>query len=223
MDLERARRRRLLGLRADHARTRAPRASPRSSCPATATGCPASRWRCSRRTRSAASSSTACTSVPRGDVLGEVDAGFARRHAHPGPVPAQRRRVRRRHGPGGAGRDRRPRPDPAGVRRPAGASSRRSPTGSPTWRPGSRPPGCSSTPPPPPTTRGTGRGSARRSAMAKLFATETAQYVVDACVQLHGAVRCSAATCSSTSTATCARRGSTKAPPRYSAPSSPAS
>ena len=35
--------------------------------------------------------------------------------------------------------------------------------------------------------RGGGRGIAARSAMAKLFATETAQFVVDAAVQIHGA------------------------------------
>jgi alkylation response protein AidB-like acyl-CoA dehydrogenase len=34
---------------------------------------------------------------------------------------------------------------------------------------------------------GAGRGLAAKSAMAKLFATETAQFVVDAAVQLHGA------------------------------------
>ena len=34
---------------------------------------------------------------------------------------------------------------------------------------------------------GTGKGLAAKSAMAKLFATETAQFVVDAAVQLHGA------------------------------------
>jgi alkylation response protein AidB-like acyl-CoA dehydrogenase len=32
-----------------------------------------------------------------------------------------------------------------------------------------------------------GEGSAKLSAMAKLFATETAQWVVDAAVQIHGA------------------------------------
>ncbi len=35
--------------------------------------------------------------------------------------------------------------------------------------------------------RGGGRGIAAKSAMAKLFATETAQFVVDAAVQIHGA------------------------------------
>ncbi|MGH3182453.1 MAG: acyl-CoA dehydrogenase family protein, partial [Streptosporangiaceae bacterium] len=35
--------------------------------------------------------------------------------------------------------------------------------------------------------RGGGRGITARSAMAKLFATETAQFVVDAAVQIHGA------------------------------------
>jgi alkylation response protein AidB-like acyl-CoA dehydrogenase len=34
---------------------------------------------------------------------------------------------------------------------------------------------------------GAGKGLAAKSAMAKLFATETAQFVVDAAVQLHGA------------------------------------
>jgi acyl-CoA dehydrogenase len=34
---------------------------------------------------------------------------------------------------------------------------------------------------------GGARGIAARSAMAKLFATETAQFVVDAAVQIHGA------------------------------------
>ena len=35
--------------------------------------------------------------------------------------------------------------------------------------------------------RGAGKGLAAKSAMAKLFATETAQYVADAAVQIHGA------------------------------------
>src|SRR4029077_13247088 len=34
---------------------------------------------------------------------------------------------------------------------------------------------------------GGGKGLAAKSAMAKLFATETAQFVVDAAVQIHGA------------------------------------
>ena len=34
----------------------------------------------------------------------------------------------------------------------------------------------------------TGRGSARSSSMAKLFATETAQWVVDGAIQVHGAI-----------------------------------
>ena len=45
----------------------------------------------------------------------------------------------------------------------------------------------------------------RPRAMAKLFATEAAQRAVDAAVQVHGARALVAATCSSTSTATCAR------------------
>ena len=111
----------------------------------------------------------------------------------------------------------------AGVRPAAAATSRRSRTGSPTS----------------PTRvqaarllvhqrrrRATTRGvrpTTQAAAMAKLFATETAQEAVDVAIQVHGARGAGArATCSSTSTARCGRRGSTRARPRSSARSSPA-
>ena len=68
-------------------------------------------------------------------------------------------------------------------------ASRRSPTASPTWPPSSKPPGCSSTPLPPPTTTAPNRDSRRAARrMAKLYATEAAQQIIDGAVQLHGAV-----------------------------------
>ncbi len=66
-------------------------------------------------------------------------------------------------------------------------------------------------------------GVPRRAAMAKLYATETAQYVVDTAVQLHGARALRRATCWNTSTARSARRASTRVRARCSAPSSPRS
>ncbi len=66
-------------------------------------------------------------------------------HAHPRPVPAQRRRVRGRHGAGRAGRHGRARPATHGRTAHRWPTSRRSRTGSPTWRPSWKPRDCSST------------------------------------------------------------------------------
>ena len=73
--------------------------------------------------------------------------------------------------------------------RSAGRSrtSRRWRTCSPRWRPAPRRPGCWCTRRPRRTTPCGGARVAGRSAMAKLFATETAQFVVDSAVQIHGA------------------------------------
>ena len=57
--------------------------------------------------------------VPADHVLGEVDRGFAGRHAHARPLPPERRRVRGRDGAGGARRGRRARRARARVRQAA--------------------------------------------------------------------------------------------------------
>ena len=67
-------------------------------------------------------------------------------------------------------------------------SNSRWPTPWRTWPPSSRPPDCWCTQPRAPTTaEQTAATITRSAAMAKLFATEAAQTIVDQCVQLHGA------------------------------------
>ena len=55
------------------------------------------------------------------------------------------------------------------------------------------------------------------AAIAKLFATEAAQRIIDRCLQLHGGNGVVKGAWSSASTATSARCASTRAPPRCSA------
>ena len=126
--------------------------------------------------------------VSRDDVLGEVDQGFGGRDADARPVPPERRCVRRRDGPG------RPRRQPG---LGAGARALRRTPDRPAGHPAhaGRDVDADRGRPPARTTgrRGVRRGARRATeittsaAQAKLFATETAQWVVDQAVQLHGA------------------------------------
>ena len=142
--------------------------------------------------------------------------------AHPRPVPSQRRRLRRRDGAGRPRRHPGPRRDPDGSRRPADPAAVGRATRWRTWPPSSRPPDCWCAPPRAPTTAGRPAATiTRTAAMAKLFATEAAQTIVDQACSCTARAASSAAICSSTSTATSARHGSTRAPPRCNARSSP--
>ena len=89
------------------------------------------------------------------------------------------------------------------------ASSRRCPTGSRRWPHASRRPGRSSWRAAAAYDAGE-PGAPKLSAMAKLFATETAQFVVDTAVQIHGAAALEQGICSKGSNATSARSGSTR-------------
>ncbi len=123
--------------------------------------------------------------VASADVLGEPDSRLPGRHGHPQPVPAQRRRLRRRHGAGRPRRDRRPHRRAGRLRRRlqdlqavahqvAEMSVRTEAARLMVYAAATAyDEGADDVP--------------RRSAMAKLLATETAQYVVDTAVQLHGA------------------------------------
>ena len=164
--------------------TRARRASRRSSSPATARGSPASRSSCSRAIPSAGSTFDG-VQVPASISWGSPTTGSAWRCAR--STGSDRASARSRSAW-------RKLPSTTRARTPSGAtrsgdrsaSSRPSPTGWPRWRPERRPPGCWSTRPLRRTTAAR-RGVTKTSAMAKLFATETAQWVVDSAVQIEGA------------------------------------
>ena len=105
--------------------------------------------------------------------------------------------------------------------RPAGSSVSRSPSSSwcrrssPAWRPTSPRPGCWSIARRGRATRGRERITLE-AAMAKAFATEAAQRIVDDAVQIWAVAGCSPTIRWTGCTARCGRFGSTKGPPRSS-------
>ena len=186
LDLQRARRRRLLGLRA-HDRGRGRPRADRLHGPARHAGPAAAsrielvsphpigrlvfdgRPRARRSTSSARSTAASAVAMRTLDLfrpsVGAFAVGMAQAALDAG---------------------RRPRRRAPGVRPPAARTSRRSRTASPTSPRACRRRGCSSTTRPAPTTRGI-RPVTQTAAMAKLLATEVAQEAVDAAIQIHGA------------------------------------